>query len=325
MAFLFGEHVAAASDSEARVTRIIREVNILPFKANPKPAALNDKVSEGMGVRTGNESRSELTFVDLTITRLGANSLFSFNQAGRSVELGGGSLLLRVPKNSGGARVNASAVTVGVTGTTLILESSGRSKLIVLEGAARISLRKFPLRSASVRGGQMIDVPPGATELPPVVNIDLNQVMRSHPLITDFPPLPTREAIYAGQPRPPVQGQPAGGRSGGGVAVNVPVIGPIVGVPVRPPPPGRGKTPKPGSEGTAAPEKGSPGGYDGVATGSTGSGGTAGSGVATGSKGGKPNYTVGTAGQALARPVANARATATPSPRRKLPPKRRGH
>jgi hypothetical protein len=326
-AFNFGGYAAAASDGDARVTRIIREVNILPYKADPKLANLNDRVGEGTGVRTGNESRSELTFVDLTITRLGANSLFSFNKAGRNVELGGGSLLLRVPKNSGGAHINASAVTVGVTGTTLILESSRRSKLIVLEGAARIALRRFPMRSASVRGGQMIDVPPGATELPPVVNINVNDVMKTHPLITDFPPLPTRDAIYAGQPAPPPPAQPAGGGSGGGVSVNVPVIGPIVGsIPLGPINPGRvSKPPKPGRDGTGTRGEGTT--SDGVSTGSQGSnpktGGTTNTGASV-SKGAKPNYTVGKAGQTVARQTGNPRPTPTPPPRRRLLPKRHG-
>src|SRR6202049_4873599 len=125
--------VNAASDApknEARVTRIIRDVKLLPSKSAARPATLNDKVREGTGVRTGDDSRSELTFVDLTITRLGANTVFSFANTGRNVQLGGGSILLRVPKDSGGARMKTDAVTVAITGTTVILEAAraGRKK-----------------------------------------------------------------------------------------------------------------------------------------------------------------------------------------------------
>ena len=52
----------AATSKEARVTQIIREVNLLPTNSDPRAAALNDKISEDTGVRTGGESRSELTF-----------------------------------------------------------------------------------------------------------------------------------------------------------------------------------------------------------------------------------------------------------------------
>src|SRR6267143_322037 len=197
--------VGAASDAsknEARVTRIIRDVNLLPSKSAARPAAVNDKVREGTGVRTGDDSRSELTFVDLTITRLGANTVFSFNNAGRNVELGSGSILLRVPKDSGGARMRTDAVTVGITGTTVILEAarSGRNKLVLLEGGARLSLNKYPRESAYVRAGQMLDVPAGATKLPQPVDIDLNQIMKTSPLITDFPPLPRQGLISTATP-----------------------------------------------------------------------------------------------------------------------------
>src|SRR5205814_368239 len=177
---------------EGQVTYIVHDVQLLPEKADARPAVLNDKVDEGTGLRTGDDSRSELTFGDLTITRLGANTIFSFNKAGRNVQVDSGSILLRVPKDSGGGRIKTSAVTVAVTGTTVIVESArgGRNKLIVLEGSARLSLVKYPKQFQNARGGQMIDVPPGATTVPLPTNIDLKDLMRKHPLITDFPPLP---------------------------------------------------------------------------------------------------------------------------------------
>jgi hypothetical protein len=222
--------LAGASSDEGRVTKIVRDVKLLPTGAKPKPATLDAQVNADTGVRTGDRSRSELTFVDLTIERLGANTVFHFNNAGRTVELEGGSMLLRVPKNSGGAQMQTDAVTVGVTGTTLILETTraGRNKLIVLEGSAHISLKRNPRQSVDVRGGQMEDVPAGATKLPRPVNINLNDVMKHHPLITDFPPLPSQDLIYATMRDQPVQGEPVGP----GPAVIPPVIGGILGGPV---------------------------------------------------------------------------------------------
>jgi hypothetical protein len=301
--FLVAGDVGAASDKsqkEARVTRIIRDVKLLPSKSTARAAVVNEKVREGTAVRTGDESRSELTFVDLTITRLGANSIFNFNKAGRSVELGAGSVLLRVPKDSGGARISTSAVTVGVTGTTVILESTrvGRNKLIVLEGGARLSLNKHAGESVNLRGGQMEDVPAGATKLPPPVNIDVDDVMQKHPLITDFAPLPSRDLIYATRTNQPVyQGQPAGG--GTGVSVAVPVLGTLIGAtPLRPYIP-RHRTGK--STGTT-------GTNDGVASeGETG----------YGSKGSKKKNPDGTGTEVLTR---GAKERAKPSP---TPPRRR--
>lgn len=205
--------VAADSKKEARVTQIIRDVKLLPSDAAARAAVVNDKVSENTGVRTGGESRSELTFADLTITRLGSNTIFSFNRAGRNVQLDSGSILLRVPKDSGGGAIRTSAVTVAVTGTTVIFEGNraGKSKLIVLEGGARASLVKHSGQSRNVQAGQMLDVPAGATTLPMPTNIDLNQLMKTHPLITDFRPLPSRDLIAAAsQQQPPPDPGPRG-------------------------------------------------------------------------------------------------------------------
>lgn len=200
-----------AAAKEARVTQIIRDVKLLPSEAAARPAAVNDKVAEDTGVRTGGESRSELTFPDLTITRLGSNTIFSFTGAGRTAKVESGSILLRVPKDSGGGSIKTSAVTVAVTGTTVIFEKGGgtKSKLMTLEGSARMALVAKPKDFRYVRAGQMLDVPAGASTLPMPVNINLNDVMRNHPLITDFKPLPSQPLILAAaQQQPPAQPPP---------------------------------------------------------------------------------------------------------------------
>jgi hypothetical protein len=207
---LIAGHVNADSKKEARVTQIVRDVKLLPADASARAAVVNDRVADDTGVRTGGESRSELTFADLTITRLGANTIFSFNKAGRNAQVDSGSILLRVPKDSGGGRIRTSAVTVAVTGTTVIMESrGGRNKLIVLEGGARLSLVKYPKQFQNLRAAQMVDVPPGATTVPLPVNVDLNDLMRKHPLITDFPPLPSRDLIIAASQQPPPPSGPS--------------------------------------------------------------------------------------------------------------------
>ena len=262
--FLIAPVIAADAPKEARVTRIIRDVKLLPSESTSRPAVVNETVREDTGVRTGDASRSELTFVDLTITRLGENSVFSFNKAGRHVELNSGSILLRVPKDSGGAGIRASAVTVAITGTTIILEStrSGRSKLIALEGGARLTLRKHPGESAYVRAGQMLDVKASATKLPAPVQIDLDQVMKTSPLITDFPPLPSQNLIAdvieeqrgSGSRGAPIyQGRVS--RQPGNVSGGPPVYQDWPGRPIigggttSTPPPGKGQTGVPGKGG----------------------------------------------------------------------------
>lgn len=188
---------AESSGKDARMTQVIREVNLLPPNAPIRRAILNENVRDTTAVRTGGESRAELTFVDLTITRLGANTLYRFKKSGRLVELEGGSTLLRVPKSSGGATVITSAVTAGSTGTTFIFESTQNAgvRLIVLEGSAVLTLVKHPGQSRGAIAGQALEVPPGATRIPEPKEVDLDRLMKTSPLIVGFRPLPSQNLI----------------------------------------------------------------------------------------------------------------------------------
>ena len=191
--------LVGAQKKEARVTQVIRDVRLLVSQAAPRPASLNDNVTDGTAVRTGTDSRAEFTFADLTITRVGANSIFSFNRGGRSVDVESGAILLRVPRDSSGARVHGDVLTVGITGTTLLFESRPASydKLIILEGAARATLRLHPAQAVTVRAGQMLVVQSGARSLPNPVEIDLDRLMKTATLVTKFRPLPSLYLILA--------------------------------------------------------------------------------------------------------------------------------
>ncbi|MEY2562742.1 MAG: hypothetical protein QOH88_935 [Verrucomicrobiota bacterium] len=200
--FLFTSSIVTAAETprkDARVTQVIREVNVLEPAAPKRPAVLNEKLGDGTAVRTGGESRAELTFLDLTITRLGANTIYSFRKAGRQVELNGGSILLRVPKNSGGATILSPAVTAGVTGTTLIFEyaRAGATRMTLLEGTARLTLVGHPAQTRNLRAGQTLEVPAGATRIPEPTEVDLDRLMKTSPLIIGFRPLPSRDLIGA--------------------------------------------------------------------------------------------------------------------------------
>ena len=108
--------VSADDLKEAKVTQVIQDVQVLPSNASPRSAAVNDDVRQGTAVQTGVQSRSELTFKDQTITRLGEKTIFSVGEGPRTIDLGSGQFLLCVPKKAGGAKVKAGAVTAAITG-----------------------------------------------------------------------------------------------------------------------------------------------------------------------------------------------------------------
>jgi FecR protein len=108
--------VSADDLKEAKVTQVIQDVRVIPSNASARPAAVNDDVRHGTAVQTGVQSRSELTFKDQTITRLGEKTIFSVGEGPRTIDLGSGQFLLCVPKKAGGAKVKAGAVTAAITG-----------------------------------------------------------------------------------------------------------------------------------------------------------------------------------------------------------------
>jgi hypothetical protein len=108
--------VSADDLKEAKVTQVIQDVRVLPSNASSRPAAVNEDVRQGTAVQTGAQSRSELTFKDKTITRLGEKSTFSVGESPRSIDIGSGQFLLYAPKKAGGAKVKIGPVTAAITG-----------------------------------------------------------------------------------------------------------------------------------------------------------------------------------------------------------------
>jgi hypothetical protein len=108
--------VNAEELKEAQVTQVIQDVKLLPSGAAPRPAAVKDNVRQGTAVQTGVQSRSELTFKDQTMTRLGEKTIFSVGEGARTIDLGSGQFLLYVPKKAGAVKVKMGPVTAAITG-----------------------------------------------------------------------------------------------------------------------------------------------------------------------------------------------------------------
>ena len=108
--------VSADELKEAKVTQVIQDVRVVPSNASARPAAVNENVHQGTAVQTGVQSRSELTFKDQTITRLGEKTIFSVGDGPRNIDLGSGQFLLYSPKKAGGAKIKMGPVTAAITG-----------------------------------------------------------------------------------------------------------------------------------------------------------------------------------------------------------------
>ena len=182
--------VAAADLEEAKVTQVVQDVKVVPSGAAARQAAMNETVRQGNAVQTGTQSRSELTFRDETITRLGEKTIYTIG-GGRTIELGSGQFLLYVPKKAGGANVKMGPVTAAITGTTVVgnVAPSGIVEFTVLEGTARVRLDSVG-QCLLVVAGQKVTYDPIAMRLEDPVEVDLQQQQTS-PLVTGFRPLPS--------------------------------------------------------------------------------------------------------------------------------------
>jgi len=177
----------AAALKKAQFTRVVNDVKVLPEQQQPQAAKVGDVLVGRSSVTTGAQSRAELRFEDNSITRLGANSVFSFEQGSRNVDLKQGVMLLQVPKQLGGARVRTAAVTAAVTGTTVMVEyqANGYIKLIVLEGEANLYRNDAPSVFRTIMAGDMMIMKPDSMTIPEPVQVDLSRLKKSSKLTND--------------------------------------------------------------------------------------------------------------------------------------------
>src|SRR4029077_2179978 len=80
--WLLPNEMIALDFSQGRVTQVVQDVKVVPSGSAARPATVNETVHQGSAVQTGTQSRSELTFQDQTITRLGENKIFTVAQGG---------------------------------------------------------------------------------------------------------------------------------------------------------------------------------------------------------------------------------------------------
>jgi hypothetical protein len=179
---------------EAKVSHVIKDVRLLATNAAPRPASVNDNVRQGTAVRTGADSRAELTFSDLTITRIGQNTVFSFKGGSREVTLDSGAILLQVPKGAEAAKIRTAAVTASITGGTALMNANSGypTKLYIMEGAGELCVNSGECVTA--HGGQMVMEDNGQLSGPVKFNAKL--LFKTSPLLTGFPPLPNEPLFF---------------------------------------------------------------------------------------------------------------------------------
>ena len=186
---VFSIHQTVAGPlTSAEVTKIINRVSVIDPAKGGYPATLRDVIKDNLGLQTGAKSRSELLFQDNTLTRIGAETFFSFKTGTRDMTLEKGSMLLQVPKGLGGATIHTAAVTAAITGTTIMMEYSPGQylKVLVLEGSLRLSRNGSFGDSLVLHPGKMVIMRPDAKKIPDPIDVDLAEIVRTSTLV-NFP------------------------------------------------------------------------------------------------------------------------------------------
>jgi len=206
---------SAADLSQAVVRQKVNVVTLAPnLTSEPRPASQGAIVRNENVVRTGTESRAELEFTDLTLARLGSNSIFSFDAQARAMTFTRGAVLFSKPTNSGAIELRSGAITAAITGSTGFISNvplgglkagmrnpvsqRGATTLVgMLEGKLvggahwRDGRGREQTTNFHLGPGEMLVAQPGR---PPVVaQFDIPRFLRTCPLVTGFShPLPNQ-------------------------------------------------------------------------------------------------------------------------------------
>ena len=203
----------AANLSKAVITQKVNKVTLAESAtAAPQPVSTGAVVKDDNVVRTGGKSRAELEFADKTLTRLGANTIFSFDAGTSTLDFGEGAALFSKPKGTGPLQIRTAAVTAAITGTTGFVSAlPGKKKKIkgvpddvvllgILEGTLKGKSAWFDAKGQrhdfafNLSPGDLLVAEPGVQ--PVVVQFDLPRFINTSPLIKGFAnPLPNAAQI----------------------------------------------------------------------------------------------------------------------------------
>ena len=214
----FGGTVWGADLPEAVVRQKVNVVTLAPnLTAEARPAAEGTVIRDENVVRTGTDSRAELAFADLTLARLGSNSIFSFDADARAMNFTRGAVLFSKPTNSGAVQLRSGAISGAITGSTGFISTvpmegvgkpgqirsngKGTTTLVgMLEGKIQGGSRwtdsagREHTTSFKLGPGEMLVARPDGP--PRQFQFDIPRFLKTSPLVKGFKaPLPNEEAL----------------------------------------------------------------------------------------------------------------------------------
>ena len=188
--------VLADDLKQSKFTQVVNQVEVVSAADQSQHSAVvNDIFKMPDLIKTGAASRAEMIADDKTITRVGANTVFSFDPANRTMGLQQGSLLFHAPHGKGGGTIHTASATASVLGTTIIVSATGNGgfKVLDLEGTVKVQLPGGNVQT--LEPGEMIFILPGGGTSPIIV-FNLGEQVKGSLLVNGFTdPLPSLDLI----------------------------------------------------------------------------------------------------------------------------------
>ena len=176
--------VASHSASATTVSFLKNSVYKLD-NTNKVTATLNDKVESNTQVGTGEQSMCELSLDDKSVTRIGANAVFTFVEQERLVKCDKGTFLVSKDPETETMTVTTGSVTAAVNGSTVMFDVRGdATHVAVAETTTGVVVTDKNGKSITLQSGEGISATPAGMASATPRSVDVKD-LTSSPLFTE--------------------------------------------------------------------------------------------------------------------------------------------
>lgn len=153
---------------------------------NKVSAVLNDKIESNTQVGTGEQSMCELSLDDKSVTRIGANAIFSFTEKERLVKCDKGTFLVSKDPETETITVTTGSVTAAISGSTVVLDvKDDATHIAVAETTTGVVVTDKNGKSMTLQSGEGISATPNGMTSSTPQSVDVKDLISSSPLFTE--------------------------------------------------------------------------------------------------------------------------------------------
>ena len=179
--------IAVASHSACATTVSFLKNSVYRIdNTNQVAAILNDKVESNTQVGTGAQSMCELSLDDKSVTRIGANAVFSFVEQERLVKCDKGTFLVSKDPATDTMAVTTGSVTAAINGSTVVFDvRDDATHVAVAETTAGVVVTDKNGKSVTLQSGEGISATPSGMASEGPKSVDVKDLTSSSPLFTE--------------------------------------------------------------------------------------------------------------------------------------------